>query len=141
MIQKKWRTRWTFFRVKLIFEYDFEISWFFGPWHHGSLGHWDIGTLGHWDLGAIGPQNFQTSYFLQSPPHTFSYLLLSHTHTSPTLPYLLLSLPTSFWLGLVWYGMVFMVWFSKFISSTQKSFMVRWWLWWVALLSSSWPWP
>ena len=25
-------TRWTFFRVKLVFEYDFEISWSWGPW-------------------------------------------------------------------------------------------------------------
>ena len=26
-------TRWTFFRVKLVFEYDFEISWSFGLWN------------------------------------------------------------------------------------------------------------
>ena len=25
-------TRWTFFRVKLEFEFEFEISWLFGPW-------------------------------------------------------------------------------------------------------------
>ena len=29
-------TRWTFFRVKLVFEFEFDISW--------SLGPWDLGT-------------------------------------------------------------------------------------------------
>ena len=34
----KYSARWTFFRVKLVFECDFEISW--------SLRPWDLGTLG-----------------------------------------------------------------------------------------------
>ena len=32
------KTRWTFFRVKLVFECDFEISWFLRPWDLGTLG-------------------------------------------------------------------------------------------------------
>ena len=44
------KTRWTFFRVKLVFECDFEISW----------------SLGLLDLFPPPP-----------PPHTSSYLLLS----------------------------------------------------------------
>ena len=31
-------------RVKLVFEYEFEISWSFGPWDHGTLGTWDSWT-------------------------------------------------------------------------------------------------
>ena len=37
-------TRWTFFRVKLIFECDFEISWSLGPLDLGTLGPWDSWT-------------------------------------------------------------------------------------------------
>ena len=36
----KMLTRWTFFRVKLVFEFEFEISW--------SLGPLDLRTLGPW---------------------------------------------------------------------------------------------
>ena len=51
----KWnQTRWTFFRVKLVFECDFEISWSLRPW----------------DLGTLGPLSSSTtsSYFLLPPP-------------------------------------------------------------------------
>ena len=48
------RTRWTFFRVKLVFECEFEISWSLGPWEPGTLGPLDLGTLGL-DLGTFGP--------------------------------------------------------------------------------------
>ena len=41
-------------RVKLVFEYDFEISWSFGPWDNGSL---DLGTLG---LRTFGPFPFSS---------------------------------------------------------------------------------
>ena len=34
----KTETRWTFFRVKLVFECEFEISWSFGPWDLGTPG-------------------------------------------------------------------------------------------------------
>ena len=37
-------TRWTFFRVKLVFECEFEISWSLGPLDLGTLGPWDSWT-------------------------------------------------------------------------------------------------
>ena len=43
------KTRWTFFRVQLVFECDFQISWSLGPWDLGSEGRWDLGTIGPWD--------------------------------------------------------------------------------------------
>ena len=42
----KIKTRWTFFRVKLVFEYDFEISWSLGPWDPWPSRPWDLWTLG-----------------------------------------------------------------------------------------------
>ena len=42
-------TRWTFFRVKLVFEYDFEISWSFGPWDPRTMDPLDPCTFGSWD--------------------------------------------------------------------------------------------
>ena len=48
-IALKRRTRLTFFRVKLVFECDFQISWSLGPWDFGSEGCWDLGTIGSWD--------------------------------------------------------------------------------------------
>ena len=44
-------TRWTFFRVKLVFQFDFKISW--------SLGPWDSWT--------------PSLYILLPPPVSFSY--------------------------------------------------------------------
>ena len=38
-------TRWTCFKVKFVFEYDFEISWSLGTWDHWSFGHWDHRTF------------------------------------------------------------------------------------------------
>ena len=69
-------TRWTFFRVKLVFEFEFEISW--------SLGPLDLGTLGPWD--------------------SWTSALLQHLLIIPfTSSYLLLSLPSTL---LLWYGLV-----------------------------------
>ena len=48
-----------YFTVKLVFECDFEITW--------SMGPLDLGTLGTFGLSDLFP-----------PPHTFSYLLLTH---------------------------------------------------------------
>ena len=69
-------TRWTFFRVKLVFEYDFELSWSLGPWYP-----WTFRPLDLWTLGL----------FLPLP-------------SSTTSPYFFL--PPSSWFGLVWFGMV-----------------------------------
>ena len=82
-----WRqssTRWTFFRVKLVFEYEFGISL--------SLGRWDPRTLGPLDLGTFRPWDSWTSSLLW---HLF---ILIHTSS-----YLLLSLPP---ILLLWYGLV-----------------------------------
>ena len=86
-------TRWTFFRVKLIFEYDFQISWSFGPWVPWNLGLLDFRTF------EPLPSSTTSSYFLLPPPIS-SYTLL---------PLLLLSLPTSTWFDWVWFGLV---WFG-----------------------------
>ena len=40
------KARWTFFRVKLGFECEFEISWSFGPWDLWTPGPWTL--LEHW---------------------------------------------------------------------------------------------
>ena len=73
-------TRWTFFRVKLEFECDFEISWSFGPWDHWTLEPLDLGTL-----GPLPSAN--TSSYFPLDPLTSSYLFL---------------LLSSF--GIVWFG-------------------------------------
>ena len=83
----------TFFKVKLIFECDFEISWTLGHSDLGTLGPWKSWTLGLWDLFPPPPLPYTsskvlppcpTSYFL--PPPKISYLLL----TPPTFSYLIL---------------------------------------------------
>ena len=38
-------TRWTFFRVKIVFECEFEISWTLGPWDPWTLGFLDLFPL------------------------------------------------------------------------------------------------
>ena len=52
-------TRWTFFRVKLVFECEFEISWSLGPLDLGTPRPWNPWTLGLLDL-----------FPLPTPPHT-----------------------------------------------------------------------
>ena len=42
IIQLYSNTRWTFFRVKIVFECDFEISWTLGPWDPWTLGLLDL---------------------------------------------------------------------------------------------------
>ena len=62
-------TRWTFFRVKLVFEFEFEISW--------SLGPWEPWTLEPLDLGTLGPlPSSNTSSYFPLHPLTSSYLFL-----------------------------------------------------------------
>ena len=78
-------TRWTFFRVKLVVEFDFEISWSFGPLDHGFLGPWILGTLDLWTLGLLD-LGLLDLFPPQPLSHTFSYLL-------------------PLWYGLVWFGM------------------------------------
>ena len=69
-------TRWTFFRVKLVFECEMRY-----------LGFWTLGPLDLWTLGPLPSFNIS------------SYLLLN-------LFYILLSLPPTLllWYGLVWGG-------------------------------------
>ena len=55
----KTKTRWIFFKVKLVFECEFEISWSLGPWDLGTPGPWNPWTLGLLDL-----------FPLPTPPHT-----------------------------------------------------------------------
>jgi len=65
-------TRWTFFRVKLVFECEFEISWSLGPLDLGTLGPWDSWTsslLQNLHLLAI-----TSSYLLLSLPPTLLLL-------------------------------------------------------------------
>ena len=69
-------TRWTFFRVKLVFECEFKISWSLGPLN----------------LGTLGPLDSWTPSLLQH------FLILPLTSS-----YLLLSLPPTL---LLWYGLV-----------------------------------
>ena len=73
-------TRWTFFRVKLIFECEFEISWSLGPWDLGTPGPWNPWTLGLLDL-----------FPPPTPPHTFPYILLpppiSSSYSPPLVQY------------------------------------------------------
>ena len=117
-------TRWTFFRVKLIFECEFEISWSLGPLDLGTLGPWDswtsslcqhllilpltssylllLSSFGMVWLGGIlkscgmGEMNPGTSCFLlHSLPLTSSHLLLIPPSYSSLLPNLLLTPPTS----------------------------------------------
>ena len=120
-IGSKSQTRWTFFRVKLVFEYDFEISWSFGLWNPWTF----------------RPRECQFFYLFPPPPppHTSSYLLplglvwyglvwggcqmtseficeeismLFHSSS-----YLLLSLPHTL---LLWYGLVMVVTSSRYRS-------------------------
>ena len=70
-------TRWTFFRVKLIFEYDFEISWSLGPRDPWTFKLWNLWTLG-------------LSIFLLLPSYTTSSYFF---------------LPPSSWFGFMWFGM------------------------------------
>ena len=55
--------RWTFFRVKLVFDCDFEISWFLGPL--------DLGTL-----GPLPSSNTSSSFPLHPLTSFYLFLLL-----------------------------------------------------------------
>ena len=85
-------TIWTFFRVKLVFECNFEISWSLGPLDLWTLGPWD-----YWTLGPL-PSSTTSTYFLLTL-FTSIYILLLFTFK------LLLSTVTS-WFDIVWYGLI-----------------------------------
>ena len=76
------QTRCTFFRVKLVFEFEFEISWSLGPW-----------TLEPLNLGTLGPIPSSNTSSLYTP------LLIISLHPL-TSSYLFLLL---FFFGMVWY--------------------------------------
>ena len=67
------KTRWTFFRVKLVFECEFEISWSFGPWDLGTPGPWNPWTLGLLDLFPPPTPPHISPYILLPPPISSSY--------------------------------------------------------------------
>ena len=59
-------TRWTFFRVKLVSECDFKISWSLGPWDLGTLG--PLSSLLQHLILPLTPSDL-----LWPPPVTSSY--------------------------------------------------------------------
>ena len=67
------KTRWTFFRVKLVFECEFEISWSFGPWDLGTPGPWNPWTLRLLDLFPPPTPPHTSPYILIPPPISASY--------------------------------------------------------------------
>ena len=69
------KTRWTFFIVKLVFEFEFEIYWSLGPWDLGTPGPWNPWTLGFLDL-----------FPPLTPPHTSPYILLPPPISSSLSP-------------------------------------------------------
>ena len=71
-LRQQRQTRWTFFRVKLVFECEFEITWSLGPWDLRTL---DLGTHGPWNLRTLGlldlippPTPLRTSPYILLPP-------------------------------------------------------------------------
>ena len=73
------RWRIDFFRVKLVFECDFEKCLSLGSLDHGSLACRDLGTIGLPDLGTSTLLHHLLILFLTSflPPPTSFYLLLN----------------------------------------------------------------
>ena len=67
------KTRWTFFRVKLLFEFDFEISLSLGPLDLGTPGPWNPWTLGLLDLLPTLTIPHTSPYILLYPPISSSY--------------------------------------------------------------------
>ena len=99
-------TRWTFFRVKLVFEFEFEISWSSGPLDLWTQKPWDS-----WTLGPLPSSTTSTYLFLLHYPTSFYLFLPPPSLLTPfTSFYILLLLSTSFYLllppGLVWFGLV-----------------------------------
>merc|ERR1712122_353634 len=68
MVIKLKMTRWTFFRVKLVFECEFEISWSLGPWDLGTPGPWNPWTSSLHQHLLILP--LRSSYLLHPLPPT-----------------------------------------------------------------------
>ena len=119
-----YRTRWTFFRVKLVCECEFEISWSLGPLDLGTLGplptsntswYFPLHPLTSsypflllsffgmvWLWGGEGVVTLEneigigtSSFLLHSLPLTSSHLLLIPPSYSTLLPNILLTPPTS----------------------------------------------
>ena len=92
-------TRWTFFRVKLIFECDFEICWSLGPWDPWIFALLDLFPPPY--LLILPQYDFEICWSLGPwDPWIFALLDLFPP------PYLLiLSLTSSYSPVLVWFGM------------------------------------
>ena len=84
------KQRLTFFRVKLVFECDFEILWSLGSWDPGTVGPWDSWILGLWDLFPTPPPPQSFSYILLPPPISSSYFFLPYPTSSDQISLILI---------------------------------------------------
>ena len=102
-------TRWTFFRVKLVFEFEFEISWSSGPLDLLTQRPWDSWTLGLCDLFPPPPPPLIASSFTILHPFIFSFNSVSpnsfHFLLHPLTSFYLFLSPFTSWFGMVCFGM------------------------------------
>ena len=108
-----YETRWTFFRVKLVFEFAFEISWSSGPFDPETFGLLDFRTLGPLPSSTTSTYlfllHYPTAFYLFLPPNSF-YFLLNPSTSFYVFLYLLL--PP----GMVWFGLIWVRWLWSFLS-------------------------
>ena len=134
----KTETRWTFFRVKLVFEFEFEISWSSGPLDLWTQKPWDS-----WTLGPLPSSTTSTYLFLLHYPNSFYLFLPPPSLLTPfssfypfTSFYLFLS-PITSWFGMVWFGMGGGVrWLWSFLSFDIGEWDWRWTLTVILILKS-----
>ena len=123
------QTRLTFFRVKLVFEFEFEISWSSGPLDLWTQRPWDSWTLGLWDLFPPPPPPPIPSSYTSLPPFIFSFSSFSpnsfHFLLHPFTSFYLFLSPITSWFGMVWYGGV-VIWLWSFLSFDIGDWYLRW---------------
>ena len=102
-------TRWTFFRVKLVFKFELEISWSSGPLDLLTQRPWDSWTLGLCDLFPPPPPPLIASSFTILHPFIFSFNSVSpnsfHFLLHPLTSFYLFLSPFTSWFGMVCFGM------------------------------------
>ena len=105
----KTSTRWTFFRVKLVFKFELEISWSSGPLDLLTQRPWDSWTLGLCDLFPPPPPPLIASSFTILHPFIFSFNSVSpnsfHFLLHPLTSFYLFLSPFTSWFGMVCFGM------------------------------------